>query len=311
MIGAVIAAAGLTAVAFFFFAIESERLTASHARPRTQILNALRWGIVIALCWVLIPAAVAAPPEDRLAIIIGLGALVSTLMLLPLKWLLQIGGREKCWELRRAKLDATKLANEVRRSPGSVSTVRISDMIDRVQALRTPEVEELCDLIVAELEDMLAGTERWNEAGRRAIRLDQLSRKLWPDDLPPPDYDPEEATFRWKMYRTFGQLMEVGVMDVSSESRDEFQKLLGSLHEFERDDTKSFIENVVNSGTHWLSAGPRSPWIESFDFRPLGPNALDEVRRIWGRDAAMWGARLEDQDREALEADLAKRSASD
>ncbi|HEX7611878.1 MAG TPA: hypothetical protein VF371_03820, partial [Candidatus Limnocylindrales bacterium] len=59
----------------------------------------------------------------------------------------------------------------------------------------------------------------------------------------------------------------------------------------------------------WLakSAADRA-WIEGFDFSALGPNVLDEVKEIWGRDAALWGADLDDADRRAIEADVARRA---
>lgn len=308
---AFISAAGITAIAFFFFVIEGESLNAAHARIRTQVLNAGRWGLVIALSWVLIPVALTGRPEERVPTIIGLATFTGALMLAPLRWLVRIGGRERNWELRRVKLEATRLANQVRRDPSSVSEVRIKDTIARVEALRTPDVSELCDLIVAELNDMLAGSESWNEAGRRAIRIDELSRGLWPSDVPPPDHDPDEATFRWKMYRTFGQLMEIGVLDISPDSRREFQTLLTSLDEFRRPDTSAFIEDVQKSAHRWLTrTAARKPWIDSFDFKALGPNGLSEVRDIWGRDASMWGARLEDSDRVAIDSDLARRAES-
>lgn len=123
-------------------------------------------------------------------------------MLVPVRWFVRIGGRERTRELRRAKIESTQLANSVRRDPASVAPVKLTDTIGRIEALRTSETSEFCDLIVAELQDLRGGAESWNEAGRRAIRVDELSRKMWPGALPPPDQGPLEATFRWRMYRT-------------------------------------------------------------------------------------------------------------
>jgi hypothetical protein len=312
MTAAFLSAAGITAIAFFFFVIEGESLAAAHARVRTQVLNAGRWGLVMACSWILIPVALGGPPDERLPTIVGMATFTGAIMLAPLRWLIRIGGRERNWELRRVKLEATRLANQVRRDPRSVPEARIRDTIERVRALRTPDLGELCDLMVAELEDLLAGAESWNEAGRRAVRIDELSRSFWPDDVPPPDYDPDEATFRWQLYRTFGQLMEVGVLDISPQSREEFQVLLASMNDFRRPDTDAFIESVQSSAKRWLAKAPaRKPWIDSFDFQALGPDGLSEVRRIWGRDASMWGARLEESDRAAIDTDLTRRAATD
>jgi hypothetical protein len=129
--------------------------------------------------------------------------------------------------------------------------------------------------------------------------------------MPPPDFDPDEATFRWRMYRTFGEMMEIGVMEVSPAARDEFQQLARTLEEFQRPDTAAFISDVKVSADRWLteSAG-RRPWIPAFDFSVLGPNGLDEVRQIWGRDATLWGADLAEEDRRAIEEDLSRRRAA-
>ncbi len=311
MSAAIVAAAGISVLAVFFFLIESERLSEGHARVRSQVLNAARWAFVIALSWVLIPAAVSQPAPQRAATIIGLVALVGTLLLIPVRWFLRLGGREPAWELRRAKIEVTQLANKVRRNPGSVARVNLHDAIDRIEALRTPKATELCDLIVAELQDLLSGAESWNEAGRRAIRVDELSRKLWPGAMPPPDFDSTEATFRWRMYRAFGELMQIGIPGLSPASKNEFRRLLSALDRFRRPDTASFIESAKSSGGGWLaeSAADR-PWIDGFDFSLLGPGGPDEVKLIWGRDAALWGAELDEEDRRAIAADLRKRATA-
>jgi hypothetical protein len=305
---AIIAAAGISALAVFFFLSESESLSDSHARVRTQVLNAARWGVVIALAWGLIPAAFSGPAPQRTTVILGLAGLIGSLMLLPLGWLMKIGGREQAWELRRAKLEVTQLANKVRRDPRSVAPVRLQDAIDRIQALRTPASAELCDLIVSELQDLIRGSESWNEAGRRTIRIDQLSRELWPGAVPPPDFDPDEATFRWKMYRTFGEMMDIGVLELPPSKRDEFQRLASDMDRYRRPDTEAFIADIRHSADKWLTeATERRPWIQAFDFSVLGPNGLDEVKQMWGRDATLWGAELAEEDRLAIEQDLARR----
>jgi hypothetical protein len=313
MNAALVAAAGITAVAVFFFLIESEGLSQIHARVRTQLFNTIRWALVIAVVWLLIPATFSEATGDRPAVIVGMVALAGALMLIPVRWLVRIGGRERTWELRSARLEVARLANRIRRDSGSVAPERLSETIARVRLLRTPGTRELCDLMLSELEDLRVGAESWNEAGRRSIRLDEISRQLWPQDVPPPDYDADEATFRWRMYRTFGRLMEIGATELTAESRNEFELLLASLYEFRRPDTKAFIADVRRTANRWLKSGDAAGrWIEGFDFRALGPNGLAEVRQIWGRDAALWGARLDDEDLRAIEWDLAARvSGSD
>jgi hypothetical protein len=308
---AVIAAAGITALAVYFFFAEGDSLSAGHARTRTQVLDAARWAVVIALSWVLIPAASSESGPQRGATILGLAVLIGATMLVPMRWFVRLGGIDPAWELRRSKIEVAQLAHKVRRRRGSVSIPRLQDAIARIEAVRSPEFCELCDLLVAQVNDLIAGAESWNEAGRRSIRIDEIGRQLWPDEMPAPDLDPQEATFRWHLYRTFGAMIEIGGADPARSSRDAFRRLLASLEEFRRPDTDRFIDAVGQSADRWL-AQPSAirPWIASFDFEALGPDGLGEVRQIWGRDAALWGAQLDDDDRRAIKEDLARRAAS-
>lgn len=310
MNAAIIAVAVITALAVFFFLAEGDSLAEGHARVRTQILNATRWAFVIALSWLLIPTAFSHPGPERAATIVGLAALIGALMLLPLRWFVRLGGRDRSWELRRTKIEMAGLANRIRRDRSSVSPYRLQDAIARIEALRTSETAELCSLMVAELGDLLAGAESWNEAGRRSIRMDDLGRQLWPDDMPTPDFDPDEATFRWHLYRAFGRMMELSASRPSRKALDTFRNLQTSLEEFRRPNTVRFIDAVQQSADRWLATPARWPWICSFEFEALGPDGLSEVRKIWGRDAAMWGADLDDDDRRAIKEDLARREAA-
>lgn len=307
---AVIAATGITALVVFLFLAEWDGLTEGHARPWAHILNAARWGCVIALCWALIWAAFSAPAPERTATLVGLAALTVALMLVPVRWFVRLAGRDHIWELRRVRAEVARQTNAVRRGEGSVPPDQLRNLIDRLDQAYDPATAELCNLLAAEVQDVLAGSESWNEAGRRTIRIDELCRKFWPGDMPPPDFDAGEATFRWRMYRAFGQLMDAGVATPGTEERDEFARLLGSLDGFRRPDTKNLIRDIRRSGNRWLAErSSERPWIEAFDFSVLGPNGLEEVRQLWGRDAALWGAELDAEDRRALEEDLARRAS--
>jgi hypothetical protein len=304
-------AAGITVLAVFLFVAESQSLSEGHARVRTQLYNAARWGFVIALSWVLIPAAFAQPGAERAATILGLTVLIGALILIPLRWFIRMGGRRGSWELRRAKLEVGRLSNRVKHDPASIPPSRLREAADRVSSLRKPSTADLCDLLVAQLDDLIEGKEDWNEGGRRSIRIDQLARELWSEEMPPPDNDPAEATFRWFLYKTFGRMMEIGASVPTKDSRAEFSRLLQTLEDYRRPDTKVFIEAVRTSGEAWVadSASGR-PWIDSYEFEALGPVGLDEIRWIWGREAAMWGAFLDEDDLRAIQADLTRRKAS-
>jgi hypothetical protein len=293
----------------FFSLVEWDNLTEGHARPATQILNAARWALVIALAWVLIPLTTSAPPTERVVTLIGIAGLIGALMLIPVRWFVRIGGRDPAWELRRIRIEVTQLTNRARRDPDAIQPDRLRELIARIQRACDSETTELCDLLTAEVEDVLARRESWNEAGRRTIRMYELCRRLWPGEMPPPDFEPEEATFRWQMYRTFGQLMDDGESGPDAARRGEFGRLLDSLDAFRRPDTEEFIRDVRQSGEDWLAgqSGERT-WIEAFDFSILGPNGLAEVKELWGRDAALWGAELSEDDRRLLADDLSRRA---
>jgi hypothetical protein len=131
--------------------------------------------------------------------------------------------------------------------------------------------------------------------------------------MPPPDNEPDEATFRWYLYKLFGRMMEIGALDASDggPSKDdlsEFRELVDSLDEYRRPDTNGFIETVLRSAAIWLADPAAGPWIRSYDFEALGPAGLEEIQWIWGREAAMWGAYLDGDDLRAIKRDLARRS---
>jgi hypothetical protein len=309
MTQAVLAAIGITVLAVFFFLAEGDSLADGHARVRTQLLNTTRWAFVIALSWILIPTATSQAGPQRAATILGLALLIGALMLVPVKWFIRLGGREHVWELRRAKLEMAQLANRIKRGRGEVPVVWLQDLMERIRLVRIPRTAELSDLMIAELEDLIAGSETWNEAGRRSIRIDELSRELWPGELPPPDFDANEATFRWRLYRTFGRMIELGGADAGRHSRETFRKLRDSLEEFRGDDTYRFIDAVQQSADRWLADRAASrAWIASYDFETLGPDGLAEIKKLWGREAAMWGAILDEADRKAINEDLARRA---
>jgi hypothetical protein len=305
---AVIAAAGITALAIFCSLAEWEGLTEGHAQPVTQIMNAARWSLVIALAWVLIPVAFAESPAERAATTLGLAALIGALMLVPVRWFVQIGGRDPIWEARRGRVEATQLTNELRRDPSSVTVDGSSRLIARLERSRSPETAELCDLLAAEVEDVLAGSELWNEAGRRTIRIDELCRRLWPDDMPLPDFSPAEATFRWHLYRTFGELMDLGAANPEPAAQRDLRRLLRSLSRFRRSDTRAFIHDVRFSALGWLAQQPSGRrWMEGYDFSVLGPGGIDKVKALWAHDSALWGAELDEDDRLALQGDRSRR----
>jgi hypothetical protein len=307
--GAVVAAAGITAFAAYMFLAEWDRLDELRASRIARILTSMRWALVFALAWALLAMTWMAPAGQRVSTIIGVAALIAALMLVPVEWFIQLAGRDARWELRRVKIESGRLANRIRTDRDPAAMERLEPAIDQIERLRTPETAELCDLLIAELSDLRAGSESWTQAGRRTIRIDELSRQLWPGVVRPPDFDTEEATFRWRMYRTFGQMMDIGVMDLSPRSRKDFKSLVHTLGEFRRPDTEAFIDQAQASADRWLARrSSRKSGSQAFGLEVLGPEGRDEMKRIWGRDAALWGAQLEEDDLRALDDDLARHA---
>jgi hypothetical protein len=306
---AVVSAVATTALAIFFFVAEGDGLSEAHARTRAQVLNAVRWAVVIALSWVLIPSAASQSGPDRVPTVVGLALLIGATILIPVRWFVQLGGRDPIWELRRTKTEVSLLANKVRLGKGAVPVSRLEETISHIRAIRTPSTAELCDLLAAQIDDLIAGRESWNEAGRRSIRIDELSREVWPYDVPPFEVHLDEATFFWRLYRHFGRMMEIGSVDATPDSLREFSELMVSLDEFRRSDTYRFVDAVLQSADRWLDNPIKdTPWIAGYDFEALGPDGLDEVLRLWRRDAVLWGAHLDDEDRLALKEDLARHA---
>ena len=307
---AVILAAGITALALFLMILDWLGLREGYARRPAYLFDTLRWAAGVALAWVLIEVASSADPSDRTVSIVGLGAFVGALMLIPTTWFLLLAGRRPAWELRGVRVEVTQTTNRLRNDAGSVSPEQIRLLFDRINRSRTPATAELCDLLAAEVQDVAARTESWNEAGRRTIRIYELCREFWGADMPPPDFDRAEATFRWRLYRTFGELMERGVANPDRPLKTEFVYLLRALGGYRRSDTSAFIGDVRRSALRWLADDScDQSWIAEFDFAVLGPNAVEEMRRIWGRDSTLWGAELDEDDRVALRKDRQRRAA--
>jgi len=241
--------------------------------------------------------------------VLGLALLIGATILIPVRWFVKLGGRDPIWELRRTKTEVSLLANKVRLGKGGVAVSRLEETSRRLRALRSPSTGELCDLMQAQLDDLIAGGESWNEAGRRSIRIDELSRRVWPADMPPLEVEAEEATFRWRLYRHFGRMMELGSEERTPESLRDYRVLLSMIDEYRRPDTFRFIDAVHQSADRWLASPvDGTPWIAGYDFQALGPQGQGEVRKLWRRDASFWGAHLDEEDIHAINEDLARRA---
>ena len=133
MSAAIVAAAGISALAVFFLLVESESLSDGHARVRTQVLNSARWAFVIALAWVLIPVASSESGPQRGTTILGMVALVGALLLVPVRWFVRIGGREPRWDR-----DAALWGADLDDADGRAIEADVARRTQRAPAQRAP-----------------------------------------------------------------------------------------------------------------------------------------------------------------------------
>jgi hypothetical protein len=173
-------------------------------------------------------------------------------------------------------------------------------VIADLERLRTPDTAELCDLLTARYEDWIAGRYRPLDLGRRVIRIYDLERRLYGDEVRPPELPEAEATFRWGLYRVFAEMVECGVAKQTAQQRARFSRLIRDLESYRRGDTAAFIEGVALSATVWNEApGERQAWRPAAPFR-RGAAPGKRASALWPRTSVFWGAILEGSDRAEL-----------
>ena len=133
-------------------------------------------------------------------------------------------------------------------------------LILRLQGLRTDETRELCSLLVSRYSDWLSGSSRLLDLGRRSIRVYEIDRELYGDEIRPPEHDQQEATFRWRLYRIFGAMVDAGAEGKTPAARERFKELLAELAHYRRDDTADFIDSLKSSAETWLKSRRQGPW---------------------------------------------------
>jgi hypothetical protein len=274
------------------FRSERMMLQAGRARRRALILDGA--GLTAALLlFVALPSA-----EPRPLATIGFGLAAFAFIAIPTWWMLTIGGVDPKWELRRLQTDAAELMARYSSPTPPEGAAVMRRIVADVTRLRTVETAELCDLLVARYNAWIEGSHRPLDQGLRSIRIYDLQRQLYGEDVRPPELDEEEATFRWRLYRVFGELVELWVAEQTPQQRSRFGKLIRALDSFRREDTVSFIEGVQSSARAWLRLHEqRAPWQAALAALAAAP-AVDEARRrLWPRTSVFWGAILDENDR--------------
>lgn len=286
---------GLVVVLTLLFRAERLALLDAGARGTAVVLSGARYALAM-LLFLALPFVL---PYTLLTV--DLGLFIFALIVLPTSLILRIGGYEPKVELRRVQRQAAALMapTEAPASPAAVSAVR--RLIERVNRLRDAETCELCNLLVARYTDWVEGSSRPLDLGRRSIRVYELDRELYGDEIRPPEHDQEEATFRWRLYRVFGELVDAGSAERTPQIRARFKRLLGDLDVYRRPDTAGFIDCLQTSGQAWLrSRRANAAWQPAIGIDDLAPAIQEGQRQLWPSASAFWGAILDEHDRHEL-----------
>jgi hypothetical protein len=276
------------------FRIERQTLLEGRARGRALILDGARLTAAL-LMFLALPYA-----EPRPQAAIGLGLAALAFVALPSSWILTLGGQDPKWELRKLQSEAAELMSRRGTVLKEDDAVSMKAIVKEVVRLRTAETAELCDLLIARYEDWLSGSHRPLTLGRRSIRIYDLQRELYGDEVRPPELDEQEATFRWHLYRVFGEMVEAGVADPTPEQRSRFIDLVDELDTYRREDTGSFIDGLQVSARAWLENPGDAGWQPGVGIAIGEPDVDEAGRQLWPRTSVFWGAILDEEDRREI-----------
>jgi hypothetical protein len=276
-------------------AVEREALAEERARHRALMLDAGRLTAAL-LMFLALPQA-----EPRPLAPIGLGLAVFAFVAVPTSWALSAGGIDPVWELRRLQTEGAQLMSRYSSPTSPEGTEKMRAMIADLERARSEETAELCDLLAARYEDWIAGEYRPLDLGRRVIRIYDLQRHLFGDEVRLPELSEEEATFRWRLYRTFGELLDCAVPEQNTRQRERFARLLHDLETYRRDDTSAFIDGVRLSAMVWQDTpGTRQAWRPASAIR-RGAAQGKRSPALWPTSSVFWGAILDAVDRAELQ----------
>ncbi len=271
--------------------LERSAFARKNARERVQVLNGVRLAAAAALLLIVWWAV----PQSPLRVLLGVVA--GALIFIPEKWLLRIGGIEPKWQLRAIQDVATELARRYvpPRPPEFAQSMK--PLVARMEAIRGSEVAEIRDLLIAEFNDWIIGNYHLADLGLRAIRAHQIELELFGSGARRAELDPAEATFRWRLYRTFGDMINCAEREPSHVAR--LEQLIEEMEQYRRPDTEAFINAVAESAHGWLLSKTVAPW-PAQGVASLGPIVARSCLAMWPSEDVFWGAELDDRDISAL-----------
>jgi hypothetical protein len=273
------------------FTTERALLAEQRARRRAQVLDAAR--LTASLLMVL--ALPFAQPRPLATIALGLAAFA--FIAVPSTWALNLGGVDPRWELRRLQAEGAALMRRFGSPMPPDGAAAMRELMADLERVRTEDTAELCDLLASRYEDWIAGSYRPLELGRRVIRIYDLERRLYGDELQPAPLPQDEATFRWRLYRVFGSLVESGQAEQTAQQAARFSGLIHELERYRRADTSDLIDGLEASASAWLELpAPRPAWSPDRAQR-RGAVAGSAGEPLWPATSVLWGAVLDESDR--------------
>ena len=247
----------------------------------------------------------AVPGSSQRVIVVLIAA---ALIFLPVRWLLRLGGIEPRWELRALQDAAGELANRYPTSPRSEEFVRpMRRLIVRMEAIRAPELVEMRDLLVVDYLNTIEGVHHFADLGLRAIREHQIECEIFGPQARRTELDSTEATFRWHLYRAFGDMIDAGAAR-DPEYVARMEELVKELEQYRRSGTEEFVDALRSSAEQWLASPSAGSWADG-GVRSLGPAVEQSYIETWPRKSIFWGAALDDRDADALKAAMEGRGS--
>ena len=288
------------AILFGAWWIEESDLRKAHARNRASVLNAARVGAA----YVLLAVGLLVWAHSVL-VVLAMGAAALALMLTPTSWLVRLGGLERTWEIRRT-YDAAWHLRYTEPMPLSSSTLAtMTKARSRLRSMRTAGTAEWIDIMVADIDDWIRGGYWPLGEALRLIRRHEIDVERLGLEAPPARLSPEEAKFRWHLFRLYARMLDAGNAPRSQQVDLIFEQFANELDQFRRPDTTSFIDAVQVSARSWLrSSAEAGPWPAASGLVGFEPGADTPDRALWPSLHILWGAQLDEDDRRELATSL-------